>query len=324
MENIYGVKTPCLIRTAFIDDNPGPYCMSFGFDTDALSMSILKIGLVNPLIVTNSIDDKRYLIVVGYRRLIALKHLKRKDVYCIDLSKSGLSPLDLLLLNLYDNLSTRIFNDVEKGMILRRLSAYFSREMIEKNFMPLLKIGKSNSLDLFLKIDSLNDHLKYSLTNGILSFKAFKLMVALDSESFLALFRLIENIKPNFNYQFYLTEHLTYISKKEGLPVSVILEDEKCKAILNDKNDNNPQKSKNLLKHFWARRYPNLSDSVKSFNKSIARLNLPDRIKINPPPFFESSDYKLELLFRDGNELYKKLGSLLQKQDELFTIKDPW
>ena len=79
LEDICGVKTPRLIYTGTIDEIPGPYCMSFGFDPDALALSIEKIGLVHPLIITKSNNDNKYKIVAGYRRLIALKKLKRKN-----------------------------------------------------------------------------------------------------------------------------------------------------------------------------------------------------------------------------------------------------
>ena len=323
LKSICGVETPRLIRTALIKDKPGPYCMSFGFEPDVLTESIKRIGLINPLIITNG-DDNRYIVVAGYRRLMALKYLNIHDVYCIDLSESGMSSLELLLLNLYDNLTTRLFNDVEKGMILSRLSEYVSQKIIIKEFMPLLKISRNNNLDLYLEIDKLGNHIKYLLTNGNLSLRALKLMLGLDNESREALCYLIENIKPNLNYQCYLIEYLIDISQKENLHIRDILEEEPYKSILNDKQTNNPQKSKKLLKLFWTRKYPDLNNSIKQFNKSIAGLNLPDKIKIDHPPYFEAADYKLELLFANGNELLKNLEILSKRKAELKGLKDPW
>ncbi|MBN2063028.1 MAG: ParB N-terminal domain-containing protein [Deltaproteobacteria bacterium] len=320
---IRGVETPLLIRTALIDETPGPFCMSFGFSIDALKDSIKKTGLINPLIITKNSNNK-YIIVAGYRRLMAIKHLRIQDSYCIDVSESGRSPRDLLLLNFYDNLSTRVFNDVEKGMILNRLSAHFSQDELKKDFMPLLKIGNSNDLDLFLKIGTLDNHIKYALTNGAVSLKTLRLLLTLDEESREALCSLIESIKINSKYQYYLTEYLIDISQIEKKSIRDILGEEQHGAILNDKKANNPQKSKKLLRLIWSRRYPNLSNSIKQFKKGIARLNLPGKIKIDFLSYFEAPDYRLEILFRDGEELVEDIEFLLGMKEKIRVIKDPW
>ena len=53
-----------------IDDRPGPYCMSFGFDLEPLTESIRRVGLINsPLLVRNGNGELD--IVIGYRRIRA-------------------------------------------------------------------------------------------------------------------------------------------------------------------------------------------------------------------------------------------------------------
>ena len=56
-----------------IDESPGPYCMSFGFNLDSLIQSIQQIGLVNPPILKS--DPDGLTVVAGYRRVMALKAL---------------------------------------------------------------------------------------------------------------------------------------------------------------------------------------------------------------------------------------------------------
>ncbi len=41
-----------LVEVNQINENPGPYCMSFGFDLKPLIRSIEKFGLINSPIVT--------------------------------------------------------------------------------------------------------------------------------------------------------------------------------------------------------------------------------------------------------------------------------
>ena len=103
-----------------IETGTGPCCMSFGYDAGPLIRSIRQVDLIHaPLLMEG--DSDRLLVVAGYRRIHALMALNRGNAPCRVLEKKDLTPLEALLINLHDNLSTRAFNEVEKGMILERL-----------------------------------------------------------------------------------------------------------------------------------------------------------------------------------------------------------
>ena len=105
-----------LISMEDIDDRPNrPYCMSFEFDLTPLIRSIEKVGFINlPLLIRN--EDKTLDVVLGFRRIKALKSLGWEKIPCKIFSESEMSPLECLLLSLNDNLATRTFNEVEKAM----------------------------------------------------------------------------------------------------------------------------------------------------------------------------------------------------------------
>jgi len=86
---------------------------------------------------------------------------------------------------------------------------------------------------------------------------------------------------------------------------------------------NNPQKVKAIVKILKFRRFPSLSKAEKLFNKGISNLSLPLGVKIIPPPFFEGTDYKLEVTFRKGEDLKGKLADLYNLP-ELKHIPDFW
>ena len=118
-----------LIDTDKINDSPGPYCMSFGFDPGLYIHSINEIGLVNtPLLIKNT--DGEIDVISGYRRIQAIKALKWNKIPCRILPESTLSALECLLLNLHDNLATRKFNIVEKSMLLNRLVEHFEKRPV--------------------------------------------------------------------------------------------------------------------------------------------------------------------------------------------------
>ncbi|MBW2609047.1 MAG: ParB N-terminal domain-containing protein [Deltaproteobacteria bacterium] len=313
---------PILLNIDDIKEKPGPYTISFGFDLRPLVRSIREFGLINAPIVTRG-EDGCMDIVAGYRRIMALRSLRWKKVPCIDLSDSGLEPLELLLFNLHDNISTRRFNDVEKGMVLNRLIPFIPGKEIREHYMPLLDISNTMNLDILIRLEELDTQIKESIADGTLSLNATRLILDMDNRSRTAIFKWISNVKLNFNHQIQFIEYSTDISIKEEKSISELLDEEQISRLLEDKRTNNPQKAKHVLDLLRSRRSPFLTRSEKTFKKNISGLNLPQGVRIQHPPFFESPEYRLEILFRDGKELKEKIDSLAQI-DRLKKVGDPW
>lgn len=314
--------SPRSVDVKHIGENPGPHAMSFGFDLEPLIRSIQQCGLINPPFVTRS-SDGRMDVVVGYRRILALKSLQRETIPCVDLSDSGASALELLHLNLQDNLTTRKFNEIEKGMILRRLIPHVSREEILDRYMPLLNLpSHASTLDFYLKLEDLDVNIKESIAKGALSLKATKLILDTDRKYHSAIYRLISNVKFNSNQQIQFIEYICDISIKENIPIPELLSEERLAKISEDQKMNNPQKAKLILDRLRSRRFPSLTRAEKAFKATVSRLDLPKGVRIQHPPFFEAPDYRLEILFRDGKDLKDTISSLYRLQD-LERIGDP-
>jgi ParB-like chromosome segregation protein Spo0J len=306
-----------------ISENPGPYCMSFGFDLKPLIRSVETFGLINSPIVTKD-REGRVEVVAGYRRVLALKHLQWEEIPCRDLSHAGLSSLQLLLLSLYDNLATRQFNEVEKGMILSRLSPHVSRDEILRDFMPLLDLPSHEpTLEVFLRLEELDQSTKESLVHARISFQTVKALVQLDPESRATLLECITATKLNTNQQKQFIAYTIDISSRERKKISKLLKEKELLDIFKSKNLNNPQKAKLLLNFLKSRRFPSLTRFEKAFQEKTASLGLPDGITICHPPFFEDPDYRLEILFKNGEGLREKIDAL-GKVSGLGSLGDPW
>jgi len=316
-------NTPVLIDAKKIDESPGPFTMSFGFDLKPLIRSIESFGLINTPYVLRDIEEK-WVPVIGFRRILALKSLRWTKIPCVDLSDAGLSVLDLIFFNLNDNLTTRKFNDVEKGMILYRLLPHVTRDEMLRHYMPLLSLPSHEStLDLFLKLEELDNSVKRSVAEGTVSMKAIRQILDMDHESRMNILAWLKKIKFNFNQQMQFTEYIKDISIKEEKSIAQILLEKKLLKLLEDKKLNNPQKAKHVLNHLRFRCFPRLIDSEKTFKKNISRLNLPKNVRIQHPPFFETPNYRLEILFRNGKELKEKIG-FLSNLGHLESVGDPW
>jgi ParB-like chromosome segregation protein Spo0J len=297
--------------------------MSFGFDLKPLISSIKKFGLINIPFVTKG-KDGRVDVVAGYRRIMALRSLNCERVPCMDLSDSGLSHSELLLFNLYDNLATRQFNDVEKGMILNRLVSHVPKREITKRFMPLLKLPAHEPLlDIFLKLEEQDHQIRTALIKKEVSFQIIKIFIGLEPDSRSAVLRWISGIKLNQNQQKKFFEYLEDISIKEEKEISELLGEKQFLSILEDKKLNNPQKSKLILDLLRSRRFPLLVRSEKAFQKEISRMPLPDGVSLHHSQFFEDPDYRLEIVFRGAAELREKIN-FLSRLDGLERIGEFW
>ncbi|RLB22559.1 MAG: hypothetical protein DRG73_06710 [Deltaproteobacteria bacterium] len=305
-----------------IDLTPGPLCMSFNFNLGPLKASIEKFGIINtPYLLKNA--DNNFLVVAGYRRLMAVKELGWRDIVCHVLPDS-FSLFNGLLFNLTDNLINRQLNNIEKGMVLQRLTRFVSTEEIVTNFMPILGIPSSKEqLELFLGLEELEERIKISVAMERLSMRVAGLLRYFEKKDRLAINHLFTTLKWSFNQQWETIQWIKEIASREGRSIKEIIDSKDIKEVLHNTAMNKPQKVKTIVKILKFRRFPSLSRAEKLFNKGISNLSLPLGVKIIPPPFFEGTDYRLEVRFRKGEDLKGKLADLYNLS-ELKQIPDFW
>jgi hypothetical protein len=124
----------------------------------------------------------------------------------------------------------------------------------------------------------------------------------------------IFNLKFNLNQQLKYVNYLIDISIKNNEPIYSILSSAEYVKVYQDRDLNRPQKAKKILELLSIRKFPLLSNREKSFSRKISTLNLPDKVKIEHSPFFESEDYRLEITFKTGKELKAKIDALASIQ----------
>ena len=114
------------------------------------------------------------------------------------------------------------------------------------------------------------------------------------------------------------------ISIAEGKDMDAILQEAgSLRSLIQEKTPNPPQKAKQVLELLRQRRFPRLFDAEKRFQKRVVKLSLPKGVRIMHPLYFEGAQYRLEVLFRDGRELRRRLVHLSKVRD-LEIIGDPW
>jgi len=307
-----------------IDDSPGPFCMSFGFEPDPLIRSIEAVGLINPPLVMQN-GENCLVVIAGYRRIQALKSLRIKKIPCRVLPEMSRSAMECLLLNLYDNLVSRKLNDVEKGMVLNRLSLHLPRMEIIKHYMPLLGLpSHEETLRLYMALETdLGTEMKLSLARGQLSLQAAKMLLHMSAESRPHVFRFMDNIKFNMNQQKQFFDFIVDIAHMENMSIPDVLSESSLERVRSDSRTNNPQKARAVLQLLHSRCLPGLAEAEKKFRSLVAGLDLPKGVRIEHPPFFEAPHYRLELLFKQGRELKEKITHL-HGIEGLDKVGSPW
>jgi hypothetical protein len=247
-----------------IDLKPGPFTMSFDFDLEPLKSSIAKFGVLNPPYVLENSGSKPT-VVAGYRRLSAARELGWPDMVCKVLP-DDFPPFEALLLNLYDNLVHRRLNNIEKGMILDRLTRFLRREQVVAGFMPMLDLPPNkHTLELFLGLVDLEETIKISVARERLSLRVAGLMSSIGTDDRLRINDLFTSLKWSFNQQWETTQWVMEIASREGRSIKGILDEGEITEALGNDRMNNPQKVKAIVKILKARRFPSLLNTVTRF-----------------------------------------------------------
>lgn len=294
-------------------DLPGPYCMSYNFSLSGLIRSIKRYGVMNPPLIVFKTGKGRAHVVCGYKRLLALKEIGESEADLLDITESGLSDKELILLSLYENLSIRELNLIEKAMVIKRLSTHMPHnELI--GFMSELNLPPSQKhFELLIEIEMYPDSIKREIAKGSIPLKTIEYAFdKFDKDGRLIVLDLISKLKLSFNYQFQLLDILKDLSFNQKKSIQEILKESGINSTVEDKKMNPAQKGKAVIKIIRERRFPLLSKAQKEYLKRVSSLDLPDGTRIEPPLYFESNQFKLELRFSSQKELKDKLNKIIK------------
>lgn len=324
MSDRYGVNGVIPVVRLDLDilaADPGYFRMSFGFDLEPLSTSIDAAGLLNQPVVWR--QQGRVHVVSGYRRVLALRRLGMSTVEC-RVIPSSTSRSRCMLLNFHDNLATRPLNQVEKAMACARLSSFFPRREVIDRYMPALGLpSHEKTLELYLAIDAEPDgEIKQALASGQMSLKATAALLNLDAPAKKAFFDLFSSVRFNLNQQIQIIDMFCDISGMTGIGLSILIEEKELRTIVDSRTMNRPQKARAVLDYCRRRRYPSLHAAENRFRSIVGRLGLPSEVSILHPEYFEASDFRMEVKFKDGTHLKNLLARL--NRLPLETLSIPW
>src|SRR5882757_11536747 len=166
---------PLELAVELIDRNP--YQTRTQFDEAALqdlAASIAASGVVQPILV-RAIDDGRYQLVAGERRLLASKKAGKATIPAIVRQVSNAQAMEMTIV---ENLQRADLNPMEQARAFERLSREFrlTQEQMAQ------RTGKDRaSVANFLRLLKLPESVQAYVASGELSFGHARTLLALDS-----------------------------------------------------------------------------------------------------------------------------------------------
>ncbi|PJB40119.1 MAG: hypothetical protein CO106_09390 [Deltaproteobacteria bacterium CG_4_9_14_3_um_filter_44_9] len=300
-----------------IDLTDTTFVITYGFTLTQLKKSIEKIGILNPPLVKKK-SREQYSIVCGYKRLLVCQDMGIEKLRCAIMGQ-GIEEKDTFLTGLFDNLSHRALNPVEKSITISKLQKYYSGEVIVKKFLPLLGLNPHYSvLDRIKPLSGLDAKVKDAVVDGRIDEGAAAKLLNFSEKDRELLFQLLSVLRFSKNKQNEIIDNSYDIAKRDGCSISDFLNAKGLKEILTDSDLNIPQKG-NRVRYFLRKlRYPKIIKAEKDFMEVRRKLNLGDTIKLTSPPSFEGDRYCIEFQFENMDDLeenLKKIASIKHNKE---------
>ena len=287
------------------------YLFSYGRDSDVVEDSIRKVGLINPPILKKNPDTEgTYSVICGYQRILACKKLGQIsiDARVID----GLTDEETLLLVLHDNLASRGFNEIEKGIVLKKfLNIGYSYDRLAAEITLLLEIPPNkNIIEKYLSVLRLDNEIKQSIARSELELeRAFLLITLSDAEREVVYRFLFKESITNTNEAKEAIRNLLDLKLIKKIEMEELLLSDEISHIISDNKSNKRQKGEKLCSLIKSMRYPSIRTKEDEFDKSCRELKLDNDVRVNHSRYFEGDEIRITL--KAFNE--EKLGGNLER-----------
>jgi ParB family transcriptional regulator, chromosome partitioning protein len=270
-------------------------------DPSPLKRSVQGIGLITPPVLFDSGTD--LVIISGFRRIQVCRNLGwLKTEFRILPTKT--EPLRLAQIAIAENSFQRELNLIELSR------AYNLLHEMQKNAAALQRTAEALNLPgtpAFIKKIRPLSQLAETIQQGILS-ETVPLPMALElaemeTEEGIRLAEFFTALYPSLNKQREMLGMAKEIAAREDLSIWDVFQSPPVQEVLSNEDLDRNQKIFRLRRHLKHRRFPALSRAEDHFQEVVKTLKLGAGVQLNPPPFFEGSDYRLSLCFSRLSEL---------------------
>ena len=312
------------IECAQLDFDDTTFLMSYPLEAPGVTKSVMTIGVVQPIVISGCPCQGKYQIVAGFRRAYACRDMGfdqiHANIYPID-PDTHLMAFDLAL---RENLSHRIFNHVEKALILSKLSGQFAcpHELILQEYMPLLELAPNEKvLKTYLKLWDFEEELKKYIARHDVPLTVIELLAGLSSDDRRSIFTLVSELKLGLNKLKELLNYLEEIALRDGQSITNILSVPEIQEILANEKQSGPQKIEALRYALKKMRFPGFTQLEEQYQTALKGLKLPRGLQLKTDRFFEDDNMDAAFRFSRPEEL-KTVAEELLKLSEKAELED--
>jgi len=299
-----------------IDWEDESFRISEELDSAAVLESVREVGQLNPVILLDLAPRKA--IVCGFRRERALRQLGYSEIFARILPGANYDKINIFKLALWDNLSHRQLNGLEKARALFKLQDFcgISSEVLIKTYLPLLGLAPHESvLHAYIALNRVQPGLRRCLTEGRLTLSSIEVLAEKPGEVQASFASLMSKIQLSASSQRKVLGLLEDLSAMSGGQLHKPLDNPEASAVVDDSRLSPFQKGDRLYEILYRRRNPRLSQAIERFSAQKKLLGLPGSIRLTPHPFFETSDVHVEF-DASNKERFRELVTELQKASE--------
>ena len=289
-----------------IDLKDERFRISYYASLDKLVLSLTKIGLVNPLVIT--LRDRRYILVSGWKRIQACLKLSLSTIPVTIIDESD--DLKVFKMVFYENFALREFSLMEKAEVLSKLKG-FGEEVITlvNNYLPLLGIPPSlQYLESYLTYSQFDPELKRALQEREMTYASLQHLAEFTSRERKSLLPLLSPLGRNKRKE--ILEDLQEISQRDDCDVEDILALKEIKNVIDSGKLSLLQKADNVRILLRRKRYPTFFKYKDAFDSHLRKMHWPKGLSIDHSPYFEDEGISVNFDFTDKDEFIKKLSKL--------------
>ncbi|MGV7221492.1 MAG: ParB N-terminal domain-containing protein [Nitrospinales bacterium] len=284
---------------------------SLSSSPENLKTSIQELGVTNPVILLRVDKTESFRIISGHRRVSISKVLGFRDVIA-RVVEEQIDSATCLKINILDNLYHRTYSDIEKGIVINKVSktGLNEREIIEE-FLPFLEIQPSKKLmDQFLKSNQFSKGLQLLLHENNIPIRVFATLFNWNDSDRNALEKLIQPLHLGINKWREFIELVDETARRENITPAAILDNTDLNFILDNNEIPIHKKYDSIIDILKLRRFPAISEMQKKFYIALDKLDMDPRTKVRAAKYFEDDEIKIELKFSRQADLLAQVEKL--------------
>ena len=296
-----------------IDHRDDTFRITTRDNVDDLVASIEDCGLITPPTVIP--EASGYRVVSGFRRICACQKLGHDEIVARILEPET-DRLACLHLAIAENALQRPLNLIETSRALQKLSK------LSASMQHLTDIAHSCGLptspDVIRKIKDLclmPEPIQQGVLNDTVQLAMAGELAMLPDDAAVLMVKLFEQLRLGLNRQRETITWITEIARREEISIRQVLSHQTFVRIVNDKELDRVQKTRQIRDFLRQWRYPRIVEAEHHYRRNAKKLKLSQDIKLIPPKDFEGSRYSLVLNFSNIAQLKllrKKIDQILQ------------